>query len=76
MNFNSLSQLNPQQLRQEGFAALRHSHAFSQSLASALEDLDSALILSRDERSIDELEGLRSSAQRLSALLEKGVPVE
>ena len=60
------------QLRSAGFAAItRHATAID-SLAAALADIDTALQLNIDCRSIDEQQVLVTSARRLAAMLESG----
>ena len=68
MDSNGFSLESTVRLRAEGFAHVRHHNAMVLSIATAIEQLDAAL-LSAAERNIDEQAALVTAARRLSTLL-------
>ena len=73
---NALSLDRISRLRSEAHASVRHHAAEILSLTSAIGDVDAALRLTIDSRSIDESQALVDAARRLSTLIEGSAVAE
>ena len=69
MDSNALSLESILRIRGESFAAVRHHNAMVLTLATAIEQLDAALLWAT-ERNIDEQQHLVDAARRLAGLLD------
>ena len=69
---NSFSLSKIAELRSEAIAAIRRHTAAVDAIAAALSDVDAALQLNIDCRSIDEQQVLVTHARRLASLLDCG----
>lgn len=65
----SIHPYDVQKMRGEAQAIIRYHEALARSLSEAVADVDNAIMLARDTKSIDEQEQLRAACQRLSERL-------